>query len=107
MNIEYLFTTLHCKPPLCKTHKDNSSLDIPVMHGSTLTCYHASRAYPGDLQVFCFLVVYSPPLSAQKETLPHPRAPDRPHIRIFWVHLFEIDIDFRTGQIEPRINESR
>ena len=28
---------------------------------------------------------------------PHPPAPDRgPHIRIFWVYLFKINIDFRT-----------
>ena len=53
----------------------------------------------GELKIFSFLVICSPPLSTQKETIPHPRAPDRPHIRIFWVDLFEINnniIDFRT-----------
>ena len=46
---------------------------------------------PGDLQTFSFLVVYSPSPGMQKETIPHPRAPHRPHIRIFWVHLLEIN----------------
>ena len=53
----------------------------------------------GELKIFSFLVICSPPLGTQKETIAHPGAPDRPHIRIFWVDLFEINyniIDFRT-----------
>lgn len=38
---------------------------------------------PGDLKFFSFLVVCSPPQGTQKETISHPWAPDRPHIRIF------------------------
>ena len=38
------------------------------------------RAYPRDLQFCLFLVVYSPPPGMQKETIPHPRAPDQPYI---------------------------
>ena len=40
------------------------------------TCNHAPL---GDLQFFSSLEVYSPPPGTQKETIPHPRAPDRPH----------------------------
>jgi len=36
-----------------------------------------------DLQHFSFLEVYSPLPGMQKETIPHPRASDRPHI-LFW-----------------------
>ena len=56
-----------------------------------------SRNTPGNLKFFSF--VCSPPQGTQKETIPHPRAPHRPHIRIFRVNLFEINkniIDFRT-----------
>ena len=48
------------------------------------TCNHAPL---GELQFFSLLEVYSPPPDTQKETIPHPRAPDRPHIR-FLLHLF-------------------
>ena len=48
------------------------------------TCNHAPL---GELQFFSLLGVYSPPPDTQKETIPHPRAPDRPHIR-FLLHLF-------------------
>ena len=41
---------------------------------------------PGHLQFF-FLSWWSNP---------HPRAPGQPHVLIFWVYLFKIDIDIRT-----------
>ena len=44
---------------------------------------------PGpDLQFFSFLEVHSPLPGTQKETIPRPQAPDRPHLR-FLVHLFD------------------
>ena len=53
-----------------------------------LTCYHAPpRAYSRGFAVFSFLVVYSPPPGMQKETIPHPQAPDRHHIS-FWGYIF-------------------
>ena len=52
------------------------------------------RAYPWDLQFFLFLVVYSPPPGMQKETIPHPRAPDQPYTCVLGVHLFQSKIDF-------------
>ena len=52
------------------------------------------RAYPRDLQFCLFLVVYSPPPGMQKETIPHPRAPDQPYICVLGVHLFKSKIDF-------------
>ena len=52
------------------------------------------RAYPWDLQFFLFLVVYSPPPGTQKETIPHPRAPDQPYTCVLGVHLFQSKIDF-------------
>ena len=45
-----------------------------------------SSSYPRAFAIF-FLSLWSNP---------HPRAPGRPHVRIFWVYLFKIDIDFRT-----------
>jgi len=46
------------------------------------------RHTPWDLQYFFLLEVYFPVLGTQKETIPHPQAPDqRPHI-CFLVHLF-------------------
>ena len=43
---------------------------------------------PGICNIFFLLEVYSLPLGTQKETIPHPRAPDRqPHI-CFLLHLF-------------------
>ena len=48
---------------------------------------HPPGHTPGDLQFFSFLVVYSPPPGMQKETIPHPRAPDRHHIS-FWGYIF-------------------
>ena len=42
--------------------------------GFNSICYHPPPGHtPGDLQFFSFLVVYSPPLGTQKETIPHPR----------------------------------
>ena len=52
------------------------------------------QVYPRDLQFFLFLVVYSPPPGMQKETIPHPRAPDQPYICVLGVHLFKSKIDF-------------
>ena len=40
------------------------------------TCNHAPL---GEWQFVSLLEVYSPPQSTQKETIPHPWAPDRPH----------------------------
>ena len=48
------------------------------------TCNHAPLA---DLKLCSLLEVYSPPPGTQKETIPHPRALDRPYIR-FLLHLF-------------------
>ena len=45
------------------------------------------QAYPWELQFFLFLVVYSPPLGMQKETIPHPRTPDQPYICVLGVHI--------------------
>ena len=53
------------------------------------SCNHAPppRADPrGFAFFFSFLEVYSPPPGTYKETIPHPRAPDRPHI-CFLLHL--------------------
>ena len=50
-----------------------------------LTCDHPPGNTPGDLQVFSFLVVYSPPPGTQKETIPHPCP-----------YLFKNNIDFRA-----------
>ena len=52
------------------------------------------RAYPRDLQFCLCLVVYSPPPGMQKETIPHPRAPDQPYTCVLGVHLFQSKIDF-------------
>ena len=41
--------------------------------GFNSTCYHPPGHTPGDLQFFSYLAVYSPPLGAQKETIPDPR----------------------------------
>ena len=49
-----------------------------VMHGSILLVTMS----PGHTPVF------SPHPGTQKETISHPRAPDRPHIR-FLLHLFD------------------
>ena len=58
------------------------------MHGSILlvTMPPPGRP-PGDFHFFSFLEVYSPSPGTQKEAIPHPRAPDRPHI-CFLLHLF-------------------
>ena len=53
-------------------------------------------AHPWGFAIFSFMVVYAPTPGKQKETIPHPRALDRPHIHVFLVHLFESTIDFRT-----------
>ena len=52
------------------------------------------RHTPGICSFLSFLVVYSPPLGMQKETIPHPRAPDQPYICVLGVHLFKSKIDF-------------
>ena len=52
------------------------------------------QAYPWDLQFCLCLVVYSPSLGMQKETIPHPRVPDQPYICVLGVHLFKSKIDF-------------
>ena len=51
------------------------------------------QAYPQDLWFCLFLVVYSPPPGMQKETIPHPRAPDQHDICVLGVHLFKSKID--------------
>ena len=44
------------------------------MHGSILPVTMPPPGHtPGDLQFCSHLVVYSPPLGTQKETIPHPR----------------------------------
>ena len=50
---------------------------------------------PGNLQLFSFLEVVSPPSGGQ-ETIPHPRDPDRPHMRFFGGTYFESNSDFCT-----------
>ena len=55
------------------------------------TCNHAPppRAHPpGIYNFFSFLEVYTLPLGTQIETIPHPRAPDRPQM-CFLLHLFD------------------
>ena len=55
----------------------------------SFTCNHAPSGHTtADLQLFSFLKVYFPSPGTKKETIPHPRAPDRPHIR-FLLHLFD------------------
>ena len=49
---------------------------------------------PGDLQFFSSLVVYSPPLGMQKESISHPGTSDRPNLRSFWVHLLQSEKDY-------------
>ena len=60
------------------------------MHGSILlvTMPPPSGRPPGDLHFFSFLEVYSPSPGTQKEAIPHPRAPDRPHIIMFFATSF-------------------
>ena len=51
---------------------------------------------PGICKFFrCWWSIFPSP-GTQKETIPHPWGPDRPHMHIFWVHLFETNIVFRT-----------
>ena len=55
------------------------------------------QGIPPGMCKFClswWSIFQSP--GTQKETIPHPWAPDRSHMHIFWVHLFEINIGFRT-----------
>ena len=80
----------HIKLTCVNTQKLRDSGNWPLMHGSiwpvtTPPPLPAPGRISGDLQFVCFLVVYFPPPSKQKETIPHPRAPDR-------VHLFESNI---------------
>ena len=59
------------------------------MHGSILlvTC-PPPPAHPRGFAIFSFLEIYSSPPGTQIEpTIPHPRALDRPHIRVL-LHLF-------------------
>ena len=60
------------------------------MHAAILlvTMLPAPGHTPGDLQYCSFLEVYSPLPGTQKETIPHPRASNRPHIR-FLLHLLD------------------
>ena len=55
-------------------------LALLIMHGSILLVTMHPRAHLRELQFFSFLEVYSPSTGTQKEAIPHPRAPDRPHI---------------------------
>ena len=50
------------------------------------------RAYSRDLQFCLCLVVYSPPPGMQKESIPHPRAPDQTYMCVLGVHLFKSKI---------------
>ena len=58
------------------------------MHGSILLVTMHPWAHLRELQFFSFLEVYSPSTGTQKEAIPHPRAPDRPHT-CFLQHLFD------------------
>ena len=83
-NFLRLLTRPYCKIAYC--------LFLSILHSSIWPITMPPRTYPRDLQFFSFLVVCSPPEGTQKETIPHPRAPDRPHIRsfgyIFWRAIF-------------------
>ena len=54
-----------------------------------LTCYHASQAYPLGFSIFFSRGVILPAPGTQKETNPHPRTPDRPHIRFLGTSFWE------------------
>ena len=62
--------------------------EASLMHGSILLVTMPPGHNPRDLQFFSFLEDYSLPPGMQKETIPHPQAPGRPHIR-FLLHLFD------------------
>ena len=63
---------------------------ILFMHGSVILVTMPLRRHtPRDFQFFSFLGVYSLPSGMQKETIPHHRAPDWPHI-CFSLHLFDL-----------------
>ena len=66
------------------------------MHGSILPVTIPLGPTPGDLQFFSHLVVYSPPLGTQKETIPHPRDSSSTTNALFCVQNLNADIDFRT-----------
>ena len=53
-----------------------------IIHGSIwpVTMPSPARHTSGDLPFFSFLVVYSPLPVMQKRVIPHPQAPDQPHI---------------------------
>ena len=51
---------------------------------------------PGICNFFSHLVVYSPPLSMQKETIPHPRDSLSTTNTLFCVQNIDYDIDFHS-----------
>ena len=74
------FPPWHCLLLACVTNKTKSR----IMHAAILLVTIPPGHTPGDLQYFSFLEVYSPLPGMQKETIPHPRASDRPHIYTFF-----------------------
>ena len=75
-----------CKPRIA------SYLIILLVQFDLLPCHH--RHTPGICGFVCSWWSIHHPLGKQKETIPHPRAPDQPYICVLWVHLFKSKIDF-------------
>ena len=59
-----------------------------IIHGSILLVTIPPGAHPRGFVIFSFLEAYSPPPRTRKETIPHHRAPDRPHIHSLLHHFY-------------------
>ena len=75
-----------CKPRIA------SYLIILLVQFDLLPCHH--RHTPGICSFVCSWWSTHHPPGMQKETIPHPRAPDQPYICVLQVHLFKSKIDF-------------
>ena len=71
--------------PLIPINQKIMKYFVYLMHGSILlvTMPPPPRAHPRVFAIFFFLGGLFPTPGTQKETIPHPRALDRPYIRFF------------------------
>ena len=74
----YIVLTFNKAAFSCGCKPRNTSYLILLVQFDLLPSHR--RHTPGICSFLSFLVVYSPPLGMQKETIPHPRAPDQPYI---------------------------
>ena len=65
LNIQYLFTTVHCKPPLCMVHEDNYNLTL-----YELQWYFCEKFYPRShfISIWSMIVRVSADLSRTLST---------------------------------------